>query len=116
MSRWFIACIVAVLAGALAAPARAADPVFPVGSHIGLVPPGDMKPATVFRGFEGADANVAVGIVGVPVQDHAQGGQEMATAGLKKQGMTQEKRQNGTLKDRTGLLILGGAEIGSEQL
>ena len=93
MSRWFIACIAAVLAGAPAAPARAAEPVFPVGSHIGLVPPGDMKPATVFRGFEDADANVAVLIVEMPVQAHAQVEKEMSAEGLKKQGMTEEKRE-----------------------
>jgi len=116
MSRWFIACIVAVLAGALAAPARAAEPVFPVGSHIGLVPPGDMKPATVFRGFEDADANVAVVIVEMPVQAHAQVEQEMSTAGLKKQGMTEEKRETVTLKDGTGLLIVGDQEIDNKKL
>ncbi len=116
MSRWFIACIVAVLAGAPAAPARAAEPVFPVGSHIGLVPPGDMKPATVFRGFEDADANVAVVIVEMPAQAHAQVEQEMSTAGLKKQGMTEEKRETVTLKDGTGLLIVGDQEMDNKKL
>ena len=44
-----------------AAPALAADPVFPLNSRIGLVPPPGFTPSTKFTGFENAAASAADG-------------------------------------------------------
>ena len=45
---------------AVASPLRAADPVFPMASVIGLVPPGGMVASKTFPGFEDADKDAAI--------------------------------------------------------
>ena len=41
---------------ALAAPALAADPVFPINSRVGLTPPPGFTPSAKFPGFENPQA------------------------------------------------------------
>ena len=41
-------------------PARAADPVFPIGSRLGLVPPPGMVVSKTFQGFADPDKNAAI--------------------------------------------------------
>lgn len=43
--------------------AEAAQPVFPAGSHIGLVPPPGLVPSTTFEGFEDRDKQVAIAML-----------------------------------------------------
>jgi len=74
-------------AALLASPARAADPVFPLASHIGLVVPGTMKPAPNFRGFVDPDSGTSILILEVPPQLYPKVEGEMSAEGLKKQGM-----------------------------
>ena len=60
--------VVAAWAGLAALnPALAADPVFPQGSRIGLVPPpGDLKPSTHFPGFEDSARKVTITLLDLP--------------------------------------------------
>jgi len=51
-----------------AAPALAADPVFPVGSRLGLVPPAGFVPSTKFIGFENPQASAAILLVAMPAE------------------------------------------------
>ncbi len=53
------------------APALAADPVFPPGARVGLVPAEGLKPAGDFLGFESADKKVKVGIAEIPAAAYA---------------------------------------------
>src|SRR5215472_11207169 len=78
------AAALAVLALA-AAPARAADPVYPLASHVGLVAPGAMKPSERFRGFEDPVTGASILILEVPAQAYPEVEKQMTAEALKKQ-------------------------------
>jgi hypothetical protein len=103
-------------AALLASPARAADPVFPLASHIGLVVPGTMKPAPNFRGFVDPDSGTSILILEVPPQLYPKVEGEMSAEGLKKQGMTEEKRETVTLESGKGLMIVGDQVVDDKTL
>src|SRR5579862_9161005 len=94
----------------LAAPARAADPAFPLASHVGLVAPGGMQMSQAFRGFENRDASASIIIIEIPPQAYAGVEKQLTDEALKKEGMTEEKREAVTLKDGTGVLLSGTQE------
>src|SRR5258707_866525 len=99
----------------LAAPARAADPAYPLGSHIGLVVPGTMKPSTGFRGFEDRDAGASLLIIEIPPQAYADVEKQISTAALKSQGMTEDKRETLALKSGNGLLVSGDQALDNKK-
>src|SRR5215469_16293525 len=114
--RAILARTLAVLAAiALAAPARAADPVFPLASHVGLVAPGAMKPSQRFRGFEDPATGASILILEVPPQAYPKVEKEMTPEALKKQGMTEEKRENVSLSTGKALLIAGEQVIDAKK-
>src|SRR5215469_8334748 len=115
--RAILARTLAVLAAiALAAPARAADPVFPLASHVGLVAPGSMKPSQRFRGFEDPATGAAILILEVPPRAYPEVEKQMTPEALKKQGMTEEKRETVTLNAGKGLLITGEQVVDAKKL
>jgi len=117
MSRWLIPCAALALLGLLGAgPSRAADPVFPLGSHFGLSPPGDMKPAIAFRGFEDRDTDASMLIVEIPSQNAAEVEKELTAATLKKQGLSEDTRETVPLQAGKGLLIVGDQEADNKKL
>ena len=62
-----IARILAVVSAvAVASPALAADPVFPSGARVGLVPAEGLNVAKDFLGFESADQKIKVGVAEIP--------------------------------------------------
>lgn len=65
------ASTVLVLALAASGPARAADPVFPAGARVGLIPPDGVKVANEFVGFESDDKSVKIGIAEIPEEAFA---------------------------------------------
>jgi hypothetical protein len=82
-----IICLLAlVTALGLAAPVRAADVVYPKGSHVGLVPLEGLRTAKSFPGFEDADAGVKVLVTELPaaafkqVESQLSGAQQPAGA------------------------------------
>ena len=103
-------------AALLAFPARAADPVFPLASHVGLAVPGTMKPSPNFRGFVDPDSGTSILILEMPPPLYPKIEGEMSTEGLKKQGMTEEKRETVTLKSGKALLIVGDQVTGDKKL
>jgi hypothetical protein len=109
------AAALAVLALA-AAPARAADPVYPLASHVGLVAPGAMKPSDHFRGFEDPVTGASILILEVPAQAYPEVEKQMTPEALKKQGMTEEKRENVTLGAGKGLLIVGEQVVDAKKM
>jgi hypothetical protein len=59
--------LVAALAGlAVLTPARAAAPVFPPASRIGLVPPGDLTLSRKYNGFEDSARHVVITMLDLP--------------------------------------------------
>jgi len=97
------------------APACAADPIYPLASHVGLVPPPAMKPSQRFRGFEDPATGAAILILEVPAQAYAKVEKEMTPEALKKQGMTEEKRENVSLSTGKALLIAGEQVIDAKK-
>ena len=61
-----------LLAVAAGAPARAADPIFPPNSRIGLVPPPGFSPSMKFPGFEHAQGSAAILLVEIPAEAFAE--------------------------------------------
>jgi hypothetical protein len=102
------ACAAAVLALVmLAMPARAADPVFPAGSRVGLVPPPDMVASDVFDGFTDPNKEAVIVIAVLPAAAYAQIDKTLDLDALKKQGVNLEKREPMQLGFGKGFLLVG---------
>jgi hypothetical protein len=93
-----------------AVPGRAADAVFPLASHIGLVAPATMTPSRAFRGFEDRGSNASILILEIPAPAFAGVEKQLTPEALKKEGMVEEKRETVTLKGTKGLLLAGTQE------
>jgi hypothetical protein len=87
-------------------PALAADAVFPLGSRLGLVAPSGFEPARSFPGFEDTQNTVFVRLIALPGAAFAEIEKTMTNEGLKKQGMTVEKRDQLTLPSGNAILVL----------
>jgi len=101
-----LAAVVALIL-AFAAPAIAADPIFPLGSRIGLVPPAGMEASRSFRGFADPNKNAAILMNALPAGAYAELEKTIAADALKKQGITVEKREPIKLSGSDGFLIVG---------
>src|SRR5579859_7471682 len=104
--------VVAALAASLilalfVLPANAAEPVFPTGSRIGLVPPAGMIAAKTFPGFVDADNKAAILITAMPGGAYAEMEKTLTPDALKKQGITLEKREDLQLAIGKAVLITG---------
>lgn len=88
---------------AVLGPAFGAEPVFPPGLRIGLVPPGDLKPSTHFPGFEDIDRKVAVTILDLPAGAYS----ELVRASQDKNqpGLIDVKREDFAFRGGAGTLI-----------
>lgn len=96
------------LAGATAA--RAADPIYPMASPAGLVPPNGMVVSKTARGFEDIDNDAAI-LIGLQTPAaYEELKKSLDSDALKKQGITVEKREDIALSFGTGTLIIGKAE------
>ena len=91
--RWLAACAIAVSLLVPAGAAMAAEPVFPIGSRLGLVPQAQLQPAAGFAGFEDETNHVYVRLVALPGSAFAEIEKTMTNDAFKKQGMTVEKRE-----------------------
>ena len=100
----------ALIAAWAAAPALAADAVFPLASHIGLVVHATMKPSQAFRGFEDRDAGASIVILEIPPQAVAGVEKQLSPEALKKEGMAEDKRETVTVNGAKGLLLAGTQE------
>jgi hypothetical protein len=83
-------------------------PVFPPGSHIGLVPPLGMVPSKTFPGFvDPNNSNVGMVIGALPAGTLEEMQKTFTAEGLKKQGVTLEKLDTIQLSIGKGLLVIG---------
>jgi hypothetical protein len=110
MSRTLFAAAMALPLVAAAGPGRAADAVFPLASHIGLVAPATMKPSQAFRGFEDSAAKASILILEIPTQAFAGVEKQLSPEALKKEGMVEDKRETVTIGSAKGLLLAGVQE------
>jgi len=86
-------------------PARAADPVYPLGSRVGLVPPSGMAMSKKFAGFADPKEDAAIVITTLPQGAYAEIEKSFNADAFKKQGVTVDKREPITLAVGTGFLI-----------
>jgi hypothetical protein len=91
----------------LAMPAWAADPVFPPGSRIGLVPPVGMVASDTFAGFSDPSKDAAILITTLPAAAYSQIERTLDTEALRKQGVTLDKREPMQLNVGKGFLLVG---------
>jgi hypothetical protein len=87
--------------------AEPSTPVFPPGSRVGLVPPPGMKPSETFSGFVDPAKNAGIIISILPAGAYADMEKALTDEGLKKQGVTLEKRQSLQLGIGNGELVVG---------
>lgn len=101
-------CAAALFAIAVCAmPARAADPIFPVGSRLGLVPPAGMVPSKTFEGFVDLDKNAAILFATFPPAAYEQLDKTMVPEEMRKQGIAVATREPMTLDVGKGFLLSG---------
>ena len=85
----------------VAAPAvQAAEPVFPPGSRIGLVPPEAMQASRRFVGFENAARSASIAFVEMPAGAYDSVAADLTKEALKAQGVTLTSRETVKLGDR----------------
>jgi len=96
-------------------PALAAEPVFPIGSRVGLVPPPGFTASKRVPGFEDADTNATIVLVTFPPQAFSGIEATMTPDVVKSQGMAEEKREILTLPNGKGLMVVGEAEEGGRK-
>jgi hypothetical protein len=90
-----------------ALPAWAADPTFPIGSRLGLVPPSGMMPSRTFEGFEDPDKNASIFLTTLPMGAFAQLDKSMVPEAMKQQGINVDKREPMDLPAGKGFLLSG---------
>ena len=98
---------VLLVIAAVAAPAWAADPIFPPGSRIGLVPPDGMAASSTFAGFADQDKNAAIVLGTLPAAAFSQLEKTLDADSLKKEGITVEKREPMQLSFGKAFLLTG---------
>src|SRR5690348_1497798 len=103
-----------VLACALAAavPAQGAEPIFPLGLRIGLVPPPGLVASTTFQGFEDREHSVAMILTEMPPDAYGAMEQTFTVDALKAKGIEAEQRQDVTLKDGRGFIVVARQQAG----
>lgn len=107
LSRGLLAFAALLASAVLASAAQTADPVFPTGSRIGLVPPAGMVMSHTFPGFENRDKKAAILVSTMPAAAYAQIEKSAADEVLKQQHFVVEKRESIQLSFGKGLLITG---------
>jgi hypothetical protein len=107
LRRPIAAMVAATLVAALAvASARAAEPVFPPASRIGLAPPAGFAVSKEFPGFEDRARKAAILVVELPAQAYAEIEKGTATDMLKAGGATIESNAPFTLASGPAFLVV----------
>jgi hypothetical protein len=91
----------------LVASARAAEPVFPTGSRLGIVPPAGMLQSRNFVGFEDPQKNAAILFATLPAPAYDALDKSMVPEAMSKDGVTVEKREPVQLALGKGFLVTG---------
>ena len=102
-----IAFVAALGLSLIAAPALAADPIYPTGSRVGLVPPAGMVKSDKFDGFADPNEEAAILINVLPAAAYSQIEKTVDPEAAKKQGVHIDKREPITLSAGKGVLLSG---------
>lgn len=90
--------------------ARAADAVFPAGSHIGLVPPPGMTPSSAFPGFEDRERKSAILLNQVPAEAYEHFLKAMSSGSINLPGVSNAKRELMLTDSGAAHLVVGDQE------
>ncbi len=101
------ALVCLVLCLVLAPAAQAADPIFPIASRVGLVPPAGMVVSKGFVGFEDVAKDSAILIAAQPAAAYPEIEKSLATDSLKKNGITVDNREEMKFDFGKGILVIG---------
>jgi hypothetical protein len=103
-----------ILACALASavPAQGAEPIFPLGLRIGLIPPSGLVASTTFQGFEDREHSVAMILTEMPPDAYGTMEQAFTVDALKAKGIEAEQRQDVALKDGRGFIVVARQQAG----
>lgn len=96
-------------------PARAADPVFPTNSRVGLVAPAGFVPSQRLPGFENPQASAVILMTELPGEAYAELEKTFTDEALKTRGMTVQLREPLTFKDGKGFFVSGPQESGGQK-
>jgi hypothetical protein len=99
--------VATMLSITLTVPAWAADPTFPTGSRLGIVPPEGMVPSHNFMGFEDPQKNAAILFTTLPSQAYDSLDKSMVPEAMKKDGVDVDKREPIQLNIGKGFLLSG---------
>jgi hypothetical protein len=91
-------------------PARAADPEFPLGSRIGLVPPPGFQASKHFPGFENAETDSSIVLAALPPQAFSEIETTMTTEAVRSQGVVEDTREVVPLAVGRGIMVVGTEE------
>lgn len=109
--------VAAVLAAAmLATAAPAAEPVFPPGSRVGVVPLPGMVSSRGIQGFEDPRTRATIFVTEASLRTYPEVEKEFSAGEIKSSGMEEERREEVRLKDGSGFIVvvhqlLGGAPV-----
>lgn len=111
LHRILVAFAAVAWAGLSAASAQAAEPSFPPGSRVGLVPPPGMVASPSFPGFESAEPKMAIVLAELPTEAFMQLEKGIFTDALKQQGIIVEQRQMIAFSTGMGFLVTARQEL-----
>ena len=112
----FIAFCLYVTVSLASLPASAAEPVFPLGSRVGFVPPPGFVASKRFPGFEDADSRSSIVMATLPPQAYAKLEASITTEALQQQGFTEDKRETLTLANGKAVLVIGSEQENDQKL
>jgi hypothetical protein len=108
-----LALLASVSTGPALTPAMAADPIFPTGSRIGIVPLAGMVASRNFVGFEDPQKNAAILFTTLPAKAFEALDKSMVPDAMKRDGVDIEKREPLELGIGKGFLLTGTQVTGS---
>jgi hypothetical protein len=103
---------IALLAFVFFGVAQAAEPMFPPGSRVGLVPPQGFDMGKAFAGFEDRQRNSLIVISEYPPAAYPDLESHAAAEQMQKQGLVVEGREPMTLNPGPGFLVVGSQVAG----
>jgi len=93
----------------------AADVVFPIGSHVGLVPPAGMVVSRTFQGFEEPGTKATILLTTLPANAYEQLAKTMVPEAMKKEGIEVERRDPIEFPAGKGFVLSGRQTIEKER-
>ena len=103
MTRFFFAFLVSLT---LSLRRVRAEPVFPPGSRVGLVPPPGMTPGKSFQGFEDRANGVVLLVSEVSAQTYDRVAEDFSAEAIRRTGMEELSRETLPLSAGEGLLVV----------